>query len=90
MRRGDSDVNFGQFGPGDLNRICKIDDKISICICICRIYYKISLWNFNFLPSVDEVGPVLNQSCTQLLLLVKIGHWKNCRVLLTVYVLLFV
>ena len=58
MRRGDSDVNFGQSGPGDLNRICKIDDKIRE--------------NINFLPSVDEVGPVLDQSCTQLLLLVSI------------------
>ena len=80
MRRGDSDVNFGQSGPGDLNCICKIDDKISIFIC--RIDYKKSLCNLNFLPSVDEVGPVLDQSCTQLLLLVQIGH---CRVLLTVY-----
>ena len=37
MRRGDSDVNFGQSGPGDLNRIFKIDDNISswICFCIC-------------------------------------------------------
>ena len=75
MRRGDSDVNFGQSGPGDLNCICKIDDKISICIC--RIDYKISLWNLNFLPSVDEVGPVLNQSCTQLLLLVSIWSWEE-------------
>ena len=41
IRKGDSDVNFGQSGPGDLNRICKIDDKISCCICVCICICKI-------------------------------------------------
>ena len=49
MRRGDSDVNFGQSGPGDLKDICKIDD-ISSCICvgicICKIDDKDKLMEY--------------------------------------------